>query len=181
MECELHRFLSEELFAFCSQEPSHAFFPETQVNRTFIISGPPCLRRSLDPSLYQARRDECIMSVELTPEQTQELITAARDIFLTQQMTVLGFTLMVWDHSKLRSTRDPEWLVYDWHPTFGDDDAHAYPFAQLSWVKVLFLLNRYIPPIFIGVATASMSKDWPDELYAESIVPRLYRIRFMAK
>ncbi|CAE6408543.1 unnamed protein product [Rhizoctonia solani] len=85
------------------------------------------------------------MTSEVTPEQVQEIIAAAKDIFLTQQVTVAGLALMIWDHLvTLRSEIDLVWP------------------AEFSWVKVLFLLNRYVPPVFIGIATANFtgSASW---------------------
>ncbi|KAG8763832.1 hypothetical protein FRC11_011501 [Ceratobasidium sp. 423] len=85
------------------------------------------------------------MSLETTPEQIHELITAAGHVFLTQHITMAGLALMIWDHSI----------------TLQAEISLVWP-AKLSPVKVLFLLNRYIPPIFITIDTANLigSASW---------------------
>ncbi|CAE6440266.1 unnamed protein product [Rhizoctonia solani] len=85
------------------------------------------------------------MSLEETPEQINGLITVAEHVFLTQCITVAGFALMIWDH----------------FITLPTEIQLVWP-AKLSPVKVLFLLNRYIPPIFIGIDTVNLtgSASW---------------------
>ncbi|CAE6427378.1 unnamed protein product [Rhizoctonia solani] len=81
------------------------------------------------------------MSPEETPEQINGLIVATEHVFLTQYITVAGFILMIWDH----------------FITIPTEIQLVWP-AKLSLVKVLFLLNRYIPPIFIAIDTAMLTK-----------------------
>ncbi|KAH7340383.1 hypothetical protein B0J17DRAFT_715604 [Rhizoctonia solani] len=85
------------------------------------------------------------MSLDITPEQLHELVTATRHVLLSQRITLAGLALMVWDH-----------LI-----TLQTEISLVWP-AKLSVVKVLFLLNRYIPPIFIGIDTANLmgSASW---------------------
>ncbi|CAE6460484.1 unnamed protein product [Rhizoctonia solani] len=85
------------------------------------------------------------MSLDVTPEQIHELVTAARHVFLTQCVTVAGLVLMIWDH----------------FITLQTEISLVWP-AKFSAVKMLFLLNRYIPPIFIGIDIANLmgSASW---------------------
>ncbi|KAJ1310278.1 hypothetical protein OPQ81_007019 [Rhizoctonia solani] len=80
------------------------------------------------------------MSLEVTPEQMDELITAARHVLLTRYITMVGLALMIWDHAITLHTE----INLIWP-------------AKLSLVKALFLLNRYIPPIFIAVDAANLT------------------------
>ncbi|QRW00305.1 dephospho-CoA kinase [Ceratobasidium sp. AG-Ba] len=73
------------------------------------------------------------MEPDATSELIREFVTAGVHVFASRCLTVAGFALLIHDHI---ITLDSE-INFVWP-------------AKRSAVKVLFLVNRYVVPIFIA-------------------------------
>lgn len=87
----------------------------------------------------------------ISSELADELLIATRHVFLSRYITIVGFALMIWDHViTLRAEINLVWP------------------AKLSAVKVLFLLNRYVPPVFIAIDMANtIGAPWLSDKFCE--------------
>ncbi|QRW14825.1 dephospho-CoA kinase [Ceratobasidium sp. AG-Ba] len=73
------------------------------------------------------------MQSDATSELIREFVTAGGHLFASRYLTLAGFVLLIYDH-----------II-----TLGSEIDFVWP-AKRSAVKILFLINRYVVPVFIA-------------------------------